>query len=291
MNAVTAYDAPMQLVVNGDDFGLSESINEGIVRAHTRGILTSTSIVASGAAFDHAIALAQTHPTLDLGVHLTLTEERPVSAVESVRSLLIDGATFAPNPGEFIKRYLPGAIAMREVALEFEAQVARVRAAGIRVTHLDGHQHLHALPGIRREVAALAQRHGIHFIRQPRERLHPFMLVDARRLGRTAALTALNLVCRAPQSWGAGATDHFVGFYFGGRLNKPNLRTLIAGLPKSGTCELMCHPGSAAMELRDSGGVYDRRAECDALCDPDVRLNLNARGIELVSFADLGTFR
>lgn len=277
----------MRLVVNGDDFGLSESINDGIIRAHTRGILTATSIVAGGAAFHHAVALARTHPTLDIGVHLTLTEEHPVAPAPSVSSLLAGGAKLPPGPGAFLTRFLRGAIALPDVAREFDAQVSRVRDCGIAVTHLDGHQHLHVLPGIRREVAALAQRHGIRFVRQPRERLRRFMLADARRLDRTAALTSLNLVCRAPQTWGALTTDHFVGFYFGGRLNTSNLMRQIAHLPKWGCCELMCHPGADSAELQGAGGVYDRHAECTALCDPIVRLELVAKGVELVSFADL----
>jgi predicted glycoside hydrolase/deacetylase ChbG (UPF0249 family) len=301
MKPLNAYDAadveprnaadrmPMRLVVNGDDFGLSESINDGIIRAHSHGILTSTSIAAAGAAFDTAVALARRHPTLDVGVHLTLTEERPAAPPECVPSLLADGERLWPNPTQFMRRFLRGAIAIREVAREFEAQLARVLEQGMRVTHLDGHQHLHVLPGIRQEVAALAQRHGIPFVRRPRERLRPFMLGDAHRFGRLAAMMTLNLVCGPRVRRGAAATDDFVGFYFGGRLNKANLMTLIAGLPRSGTCELMCHPGSAATELRDRGGVYDRHAECNALCDPDVRLELNARGVDLVSFADLST--
>ena len=104
---------------------------------------------------------------------------------------------------------------------------------------------------------------------------------------RTAALASLNAMCRTPQTWGAVTTDHFVGFYFGGRLNTSNLLRQIAHLPKWGCCELMCHPGADSAELRDAGGVYDRRAECAALCDPIVRLELIAKGVELVSFADL----
>ena len=277
----------MRLIVHGDDFGLSDSINDGIVRAHAHGILTSTSLIASGAAFKHAVALARKHPRLDLGVHLTLTEQRPVSSPDSVPSLLADGERLWPDRREFLKRFLRGTIAIDEVALELNAQVARVLDRGVRVTHFDGHEHLHVLPGSRHEVAALARRHGIRFVRRPQERLRPFMLGDVRRLGRTAAMVSLNLVCQFPRQWGAVTTDHFVGFYFGGRLCKRNLMTVIMSLPKSGSCEMMCHPGSDTTELPHDTGVYQRVAECDALCDPDVLRELNRRGIELVSFADL----
>ena len=277
----------LRLIVHGDDFGFSESINHGIVRAHTDGILTSASLAAAGSAFDQAVALARAHPTLDLGVHLTLTGERSAAPPESVPSLLHDAGGLWPNPVEFLRRYLRGAISMADVERELNAQLARVLDAGLSISHLDGHQHLHALPRIRRIVAGLARRYGISFVRRPRERLRPFMLRDPRQLGRAAATLALRLLCASPPGWHARSTDHFVGFYFGGRLDRTNLATLIDALPRTGTCELMCHPGADSSERGHFAADYDRRAECDALCDATIRAELADRDVRLVSFADL----
>jgi predicted glycoside hydrolase/deacetylase ChbG (UPF0249 family) len=277
----------LRLIVHGDDFGFSESINHGIVHAHTDGILTSASLAAAGGAFDHAVALARTHPTLDLGVHLTLTGERSAAPPESVPSLLHDGASLWPNPAEFLQRYVRGVISMAEVERELNAQITRVLDEGLSISHLDGHQHLHALPHIRGIVAALARRYGIGFVRRPRERLRAFMLRDPRRLGRAAATLALRLLCASPPGWHTRSTDHFVGFYFGGRLDRTNLATLIGVLPHTGTCELMCHPGADSSESGHFASDYDRRAECDALCDPDIVRDLRKRDIGLVSFADI----
>ena len=277
----------LQLIVHGDDFGFSESINDGILRAHTHGILTSASLVAAGAAFDHAVALARAHTPLDIGVHLTLTGERCAAPPPSVPSLLCDGVSLWPNPGEFLKRFVRGAIPMADVERELGAQVDRAVATGLPISHLDGHQHLHALPGIRGVVAELARQHGIAFVRRPRERLRPFMLRDQNRLARAAACVALGLLCAAPPRWRARTTDHFAGFYFGGRLDRANLATLIKTLPRAGTCELMCHPGSDAIDHGHFAADYDRRAERDALCDPDIRCELRARNVRLVSFADI----
>jgi len=285
-----ADDVPMQslqLIVHGDDFGFSESINDGIVRAHTDGILTSASLVAAGDSFDHAVALARAHASLDIGVHLTLTGERCAAPPASVPSLLCDGASLWPNPGEFLKRFVRGAIAMGDVERELRAQLDRAVATGLPISHLDCHQHLQALPGLRGVVAELARQHGIAFVRRPRERLRPFMLRDPNRLARAAACVALGLLCATPPRWHTRTTDHFAGFYFGGRLDRANLATLIKTLPRAGTCELMCHPGSDAIDRGHFAADYDRRAERDVLCDPDIRRELQARNVRLVSFADI----
>ena len=276
----------LRLIVHGDDFGFSESINRGVVRAHTDGILTSTSLAAAGSAFEDAVALARAHPGLDLGVHLTLTGERPAAPPASVPSLN-DGMSLWPTPAEFLKRYVRGAIAIGDVERELHAQLRRVFDAGLSISHLDGHQHLHALPRIRGVVAELARRYGIRFVRRPREQLRPFMLRDPHRLGRAAATVALRLLCASPPEWRARSTDHFVGFYFGGRLDRAHLATLIGALPRAGTCELMCHPGADSSERGHFAADYDRRAECDALCDPDIADALRKRGVRLVSFADI----
>ena len=279
----------LQLIVHGDDFGFSEAINDGIVRAHTDGILTSASLVAAGRAFDHAIRLARTHATLDLGVHLTLTGERCAAPPAAVASLLCDGRSLWPTPAEFLKRFVRGAIAIDDVERELHAQLTRVLDARLPISHLDGHQHLHALPGIRGVVAELARRYAIGFVRRPRERLQRFMLRDRSRLGRAATAVALDLLCALPPGWRVRSTDHFVGFYFGGRLDGANLATLIETLPRTGTCELMCHPGADAIDNGHFAADYNRRAECEALCDPNVRRELQKRGVRLVSFADIAT--
>ncbi len=80
----------MQLIIHADDFGISEKVNEGIIQAHTEGVLTSTSIIANGTACEHAIGLLKTHSSLDVGIHLTLVEERPLVSPAAVPSLVTE---------------------------------------------------------------------------------------------------------------------------------------------------------------------------------------------------------
>ena len=275
-----------RLIVNADDFGLSEAVNVGIVEAHRRGIVTSASLIASGAAFEHAVGLAQQIGTLAVGVHLTLTEEDPVSNRGDVPSLL-DGGRFHPHTTSFVRRYFAGRISLDEVERELDAQIARVVASGLRVSHLDGHQHVHMVPGIRRVAGRLAARYGIPAIRFPKERPRPYMFREDGSAGRLLQLFALNAFCAAADIRGAERPDHFVGFFYGGRLSKPNLMRVLESLPNEGTCELMCHPGRQDASGAHRHWQYRWQEELDALTDSDVSEWLRSRGIELIPYAAL----
>lgn len=275
-----------RLIVNADDFGLSKAVNEGIVEAHQRGIVTSTSLMASGAAFEDAVRLARAIGTLDIGVHLTLTEEEPVSERSNIPSLL-DGHRFYPHASCFVRRYFAGRISLDEAERELDAQVARIVSTGINVSHLDGHQHVHMVPGIRRVAGRLAEKYRIPAIRFPKELPKLYMFGDSGSTGRLAQLFALNAFCAAADTRDARRPDHFVGFYYGGRLNKKNLMTILETLPKDGTSELMCHPGREDVGSARAHWNYHWRDELAALTDGEVRGWLQASGIELVSYAAL----
>ena len=275
-----------RLIVNADDFGLSEAVNEGIVEAHRRGIVTSTSLIASGAAFEHAVGLAQEIGTLDIGVHLTLTEEEPVSNRSDIPSLL-DGSRFHPHTTVFVRRYFAGRIALDEVERELDAQIARVVARGLRVSHLDGHQHVHMVPGIRRVAGRLAAKYGIPAIRFPKELPKPYMFREGGSAGRLLQPFSLTAFCAAADIRGAKRPDHFVGFFYGGRLTKGNLMRVLESLPHEGTCELMCHPGRHDARGRRAHWHYRWQDELDALTDTGIVEWLRAQHVELISYATL----
>jgi hopanoid biosynthesis associated protein HpnK len=274
-----------RLIVHADDFGLSEAVNRAVLAAHENGIVTSTSIMAGGDAFAHAAALANGRPSLDVGVHLTLTEQRPVAA--SVPSLVNADGRFAPHATQFAKRYLRGEIALADVRAELDAQIRRAREHGITPTHLDGHQHVHVLPGIARVVADLARAHGIRAVRVPAERLRGYMLKDLSRLKRVAEQLAIGALGALAPLAALRRVDRFVGFYFGGRLNEENLRTVLTHLPARATVELMCHPGLDDPASPYSHWGYSWAAETAALTSPGVRGLLAERGVRLIGYRDV----
>jgi hopanoid biosynthesis associated protein HpnK len=273
---------PSRLIVNADDFGLTEAVNRGIALAYDEGIVTSTSLMACGGAFDHAVELARARAKLGVGVHLTLTQERPASDVASVKSLVGADGRFPIKVSTVVRRYVTGRIDLDEVRREFEAQFARVADAGLAVTHFDGHQHVHVLPGVLAVAREVGARFGIEAARCPCERI---------RWGsplRVAQLWVLRRFVAAGDWSRLRHPDELLGFAYGGRIDKRNLEAVIDRITQTGTTELMCHPGEAddASPYRRWGYAWE--AELAALTDPAVAGRIRGRGIELVSYRALG---
>ncbi len=276
-----------RLIVHADDYGISESVNNGICLAHRDGILTSTSIMASGAAFEHGVEMLQQHSSLDVGVHLTLIEEQPLLSKGRIPSLVGEDGLFFSHATTFVKKYLTGRIQLSQVRSELDRQICKVLDAGIEVSHLDSHQHLHALPGIRSTVVDLAREYGIPAVRLPSESVQRYMFRGSGSLSRLMQLFVLKAFC-ATGSWdGLDTPDFFAGFYFGGRVTSENLRTILENLPDTGICELMCHPGLADEKNRYAHWGYRQPEELEALLETEIAQLLSDKGVTLVSFRDV----
>jgi predicted glycoside hydrolase/deacetylase ChbG (UPF0249 family) len=267
-----------RLVVNADDFGFTPDVNEGIVEAHSRGILTSTTLMANGAAFEDAVRRARQTPSLDIGCHLVLI---------GGESLTTGRALPATVP------QLLAALARRDLRVydELAAQVRRIVDAGVRPTHLDTHKHTHLAPPVLDAVARLSAETGIRWVRRPFD----FPLTALRgRVPRAKQLTsdALGLLRRrfhrVLERHGCRTTDHFAGFQITGRFRTPELVQLLDSLPE-GTTEFMCHPGRCGDALRHARTRLkeSREQELEALLAPEAREALRRNGIELVGFGAL----
>jgi hopanoid biosynthesis associated protein HpnK len=281
---MTSNGGEARLIVHADDFGLSEPVNRAIVDAHRNGIVTSTSLMAGGDAFDDALARARAQPSLDVGVHLTLTEQRPVAA--RVPSLVDAAGRFPAHAVDFAKRWARGAVALDDVRAELDAQIRKIVDAGIAPTHLDGHQHVHVLPGIARVVAELARAHGIRAVRNPVERVRGYMLRDLGSAKRIAEQLVVGGLTAVSPLRALRRADRFVGFYFGGRLNERNLRIVLEHLPARSTVELMCHPGLDDPQGSFGHWGYAWAEETAALTSPAIRALLAARNVRLIGYRD-----
>jgi chitin disaccharide deacetylase len=267
-----------QLVVNADDFGFTPDVNEGIVEAHRRGILTAATLMANGEAFEDAVRLARETPSLDAGCHLVLIGGKS----------LLTGRAYPRSVPRLV-----AALARREIGPyeELRAQIEKIVGAGIRPTHLDTHKHTHLAPPVLDAVARLAEEFGIRWVRRPFD----FPLNTLR--GAVPAMKRMTSdllgmfrarVHRVLERHGCRTTNHFAGFQITGRFHAKELVELIAILPE-GSTELMCHPGRCGDALREARTRLkeSRERELEALTAPEVRDALERNGVELVSYAEL----
>src|SRR5579863_6643091 len=106
-----------RLIVNADDFGLTAGVNRGIVEAHAAGIVTSTTLMANSTAFDDAVQLARSSPTLSVGCHLVLIDGSPLLGRDKVPSLMDprNPGCFYQNISSFAQRALTGRFDANEI--------------------------------------------------------------------------------------------------------------------------------------------------------------------------------
>lgn len=286
-----------QLIVNADDFGLTKLVSQGILDAHHYGIVTSTSLIANEEAFDAAIAMSGRAPRLSVGVHLALTQGIPVSPAFEVPTLVDAHGRLYLTPGQFLNRIVTRRISLRDIEIELRAQIAKVLRAGITPTHLDGHKHVHVLPGISEIVIRLAQEFGIPSVRCPMEELPLARLAHCLRgspvgvlkqyvVGRAVSWFARRFRLRLTPA-GLNYPAHFYGLSQAGFLNGERLEEILRALP-GGASELLCHPGYADSLLAKTGTrlLAQREIECRALMSPRTRELAISEGIQLVSYGE-----
>ena len=275
-----------RLVVNADDFGLSDGVNRAISEAHAAGTVSSASLLVNAPGFADAVRRARAAPALGVGLHFNLTMGAPVSPATAVTSLCDQRTGRFWSLSRLIARALSGRVDGGEVALECAAQIARAKSSGVRLTHLDGHQHTHVLPGIWGPVFAAATGAGIAVMRLG---LEPAAGIAWRPLAAVGQLLLTASWRRATR--GAPLprhADHFRGFALTGR--RDFLERLLAVLDhlEPGVTELMVHPGYPDASLE--GWVHyraGRERELAALLSAAVRDRLRRGDIELIGFGDL----
>jgi len=162
MKTTTGRRDVVRFVVNADDLGLNSEINHAILSAFEDGVITSATIMANGPAFAEAVAGVKRFPNASVGVHLNLTACAPMTRAAALGPLLGPDGAFAED-AVYTVRWTPPLLAA--VAEEWTAQVQSVRRAGVDVTHLDSHHHVHTLPALFYALKAVQWRHGIRRVR------------------------------------------------------------------------------------------------------------------------------
>lgn len=268
--------AGIALVVNADDYGYFDCVSRGILAAHAAGAVTATGVMANGPRFEATAAALRATPTLDAGVHLTLSWGQPLTQA------LADRLPEARFPGKFaaLAAVASGRWPRAAVEAEWAAQLDRVCSAGLKPAFINSHEHVHMLPALYRVAARLARRHAIRWLRRTTPEWQ-----GAQGLIRNLLLGAMAACTRAdtPQ-------PRLLGLAGSGRLGLPDLRRALSGLAAGGRYELMCHPGEYdPAEVSDGRllAYHDWSRELAALTDPGFRDLCAQAGIRLVSFRAL----
>ena len=271
------------LIVNADDYGLTQGISEGILRAHREGIVTSTSVLAIGPAYPKVAHLLKDHPELGVGVHLAVVgEDPPLLSQAEIPTLFDKRGRLFETFGSFLVRCAAGRVDADDVRREFSAQLQHVQELGVPITHLDAHQHLHLWPSICKVVLELAQRFDIPAVRVPRLRAFSVTGAGVTVLGRLLARRAARAGLRFP-------TDA-VGIECAGKLDPLVLDRVLGRLAAHGadTVELTVHPGEDDDPDRvryQWGYQWDR--ELETLVGRPAREVVASHGFTLGTYADL----
>lgn len=276
----SATDMKRILVINADDFGYTCGINATIQCCAAEGVLRNTTLMANGPAFDDAVAIAKANRSLSVGVHLNLTELKPVAGPDKVPTLVDETGAMQSSPRGLAAALVSGAVSAGDIRRELLAQVSKVMDCGIVPTHLDSHKHVHVLPPVLEVAIEIARRYSIPWIRNPFEDASAWRLITAvgkndrrvflKQYAEANVIKPLQPVFRHfVRRSGLRTPDGFHGLSVTGLWNE-NVLSRLVGRLKPGVNEWMVHPGVVDRALKDARTrlLGQREVERDILLSP-----------------------
>lgn len=277
------------LIINGDDFGFSASVNQAIIESHEQGILTSTSLMVSGQACTEAVNLAKNHPDLGVGLHLVLVCGQSVLPPEKILHLVDRDGNFLDDPVKAGLIYQFNREARKELALEIRAQLEKFQETGLLMSHLDGHLHLHAHPVILGIIKDLAAEFHLKVLRLPSEELNFTLAIDRSHFWTKLIWSQVFEQLRRHgerlfENTGIIIPDKVYGLLATGKMSEDYLLQLI---PKIQTeiVEIYAHPDYSP--LTNLSGPM----ELKTLLSNQVRDRIQSCGFELINFHTLKNLR
>jgi len=260
-----------KLIINADDFGLSEGINNGIVDCYRKAIVTDISIIPDSEAYEHAVNLARKNNIKNIGVHILFGEKGDLSK----------------KYYRFPWKYFLGSMKDSEINQKIKNQISKIKNDGFNITHIDSHQHIHIVPKILNICLNLAKEFDIGFIRFPSEAAI-YNILDIKNTIRTLFLKSMCAVSkRILIKNNIKYNDYFYGQFYSGNLDSKKLSRIIADI-KDGIAELSCHPGYLTEEIKQK---YPWHRNCEnelrALLDSHFLSEIKKRDIKLISHAEL----
>ena len=269
-----------RLIVNADDFGLSQSVNEAVIRAHREGILTTASLMVNEPEFDGAVKLAKENPQLGVGLHLTLLKGHSALPPAKIPGLVNARGEFSYRPVATGFRYFFKRSLRDQLRAEIYAQFEKFHATGLPLDHVNGHLHLHLHPTVFRILMEDVAQLRIRYLRLTRD-----CLTRSRRMARGRWLYRmshaliyewLSGLARKPlHQHGIKHAEITFGLLQNGQVNEEYILKLLPELPP-GDSELYSHPS-----------LDEFKAEFDALVSPRVNELVREQRIKLARYQDL----
>ena len=261
-----------RLVVTADDFGAAREVNEAIEIAHTRGILTATSLMVAAPAAAEAVALAKRLPSLRVGLHVVLVEGRPMLPPSQIPDLVGANGLFRTNMAASGAKMFFFPKVRRQLEHEIEAQFEAFRATGLALDHVNAHKHFHLHPTIASAILRIGKKHGMRALRVPRE-------PGADRLVGAFA----GLLMKRVRREGIVTPDRVYGLRWSGAMTKERVLSLVQGLP-DGLSEIYLHPATGPYPGSAPG--YRYADELAALTDGEVAEAARGAHIKLGGLTD-----
>ena len=273
-------ETAQRLIVNADDFGLSPSVNEAVIRAHCDGILTTASLMVNEPGFDEAARLAKRHPQLGVGLHLTLVAGHAALSPQQIPGLLNTRGEFSRRAVATGFRYFFNSRLREQLRAEIRAQFEKFHATGLPLDHVNGHLHLHLHPAVFGILMEEADHVGIRRLRLTRDCLSRSRRMTRGRwfyrVSHALIYEWLSQRARAPlRQHRIKHAEISFGLLQHAHVNEKYILKLLTNLP-SGDSELYSHPS-----------LDEFKHEFDALVSPRVKALVHDRGIQLIRYQDL----
>jgi len=282
---------PRRLIVNADDFGISEAVNEAVIRAFTEGVLTSCSLMVTGEAFEHAVSLAHAHPDLAVGLHLVTVMGRAVLPPSAIPTLVDAAGHFVSSPTRAGLQYYFSPQARSELRQELRAQFDKFAATGLRLSHIDGHLHMHVHPVIFRAALELGLRYGVRRMRVPQEEYGLAVHFRRQYTGKKALYTMLFSLLAHCMKRQLRASDfvyaeRVYGNLYSGQMDEQYFLYMLDNFHAT-TNEIYFHPAVYPADCMLNTAEQQCTREFAALTSPSVCRRAHELGIELVNYFDL----
>ena len=283
-----------RLIVTADDFGADLAVNEAVEQAHTKGILTSASLMVSGGAAEDAVRRALANPSLKVGLHLVLVDGTPILPEARVTHLINGDGRFRSKLVEAGIRYYFSGRARAQLEAEIRAQFEAFADTGLALDHVDAHHHMHLHPTIAEMVVRIGAEFGVPAVRVPDEPAVDALCLDvgarrSRERKRRLLRPFTTRLRSQATARGLLTNDVVFGLYDSGHMDTEKLVRAIANLP-DGVAEIYLHPSTVTRAVADiphPSSAPSPEQEYRALIHPRVARAVEKFGVRLTSFSEL----